>query len=143
MTERRPDLDLYEILGVVPTASAADITRAYRRRVRDLHPDSRPEGAAADPGGLVEVLAAYQVLHDPDHRAEYDATHRPPAPHSGIAIPVRRIRTDESTAGDAWLYPGPVRGPAAAPDPPPRPAEPSPLDLLRLVEALYGRRWWW
>ncbi|GAA4931124.1 DnaJ domain-containing protein [Streptomyces coeruleoprunus] len=38
--DHRPDL--YATLGVAPTASAEQITSAYRRLVRALHPDTRP-----------------------------------------------------------------------------------------------------
>ena len=38
MTHDRPDHDT--VLGVASTASPAEITRAYRRRVRNQHPDT-------------------------------------------------------------------------------------------------------
>jgi hypothetical protein len=50
----------YRVLGVPPTASAADVRRAFRTLVRQLHPDVNP---AARPGGeLSSVVGAYRRL---------------------------------------------------------------------------------
>jgi curved DNA-binding protein CbpA len=49
MANRSPRPDPYEALGLRRDASGADISRAYRRRARELHPDSRPaDSEAAD-----------------------------------------------------------------------------------------------
>jgi curved DNA-binding protein CbpA len=70
---------LYELLGVRPDASAAEITRAYHRRARALHPDARP-GQAGQAARFRELREAYRVLHDPARRAAYDQALRPPEP---------------------------------------------------------------
>ncbi|MEU9499528.1 J domain-containing protein [Streptomyces sp. NPDC048196] len=67
-----PQPDHYAVLGVQPSASARQITTAYRRLVRSLHPDTGPARPAAEQE-LAEVLTAYRVLHDPRSRARYDA----------------------------------------------------------------------
>lgn len=67
-----PQPDHYAVLGVPPSASARQITTAYRRLVRSLHPDTGPTHPAAEQE-LAEVLTAYRVLHDPHSRASYDA----------------------------------------------------------------------
>ncbi len=149
MAQGHPDRDLYEVLGVVPTASPAEITSAYRRRVRDLHPDSRDGDATTDAAGLADVFAAYHVLRDPEQRASYDAgrrhrTGRHPLV-GGVRIPIRYIERDSPPPATTWLRVGPV---GLDPQPPPgsRPApgaarfEP-PSDLLRVIEELF-RRWW-
>lgn len=59
--------DLYEILGVARDASEEDIKRAYRRRARELHPD-----AGGDENEFKELTTAYEVLRNPDARANYD-----------------------------------------------------------------------
>ena len=68
--------DPYALLGVPPTATAREIARAYRRLLRDHHPDTgagRPRGAGPDdPLPLDEVRAAYALLRDPAARAAYD-----------------------------------------------------------------------
>jgi curved DNA-binding protein CbpA len=71
-------VNLYELLGVDASAEAAELARAYRRRLRQLHPDVRHSIATdADrlerPADLAAVQHAYQVLRDPDRRARYDA----------------------------------------------------------------------
>lgn len=61
--------DPYRVLGVAPTATDAEITGAYRKLVRHLHPDT---DGSADPQALEQVLAAYQLLRDPGRRAAHD-----------------------------------------------------------------------
>ena len=62
--------DFYDVLGVSPTASAKDITRAYRRLARELHPDTRTSGG--DDDRFKQVTAAYEVLGNEARRREYD-----------------------------------------------------------------------
>ena len=67
--------DPYALLGVPPTASAQEIARAYRRLLRNHHPDTGTGPHGAGPGdrlALDEVRAAYALLRDPAARAEYD-----------------------------------------------------------------------
>lgn len=64
------ETDFYATLGVAPEATKADITRAYRRLARGLHPDANADPAAED--RFKTVSAAYGVLGDPDKRAAYD-----------------------------------------------------------------------
>jgi curved DNA-binding protein len=61
----------YEILGVPRDASQNDIKRAYRRLAKELHPDRNPGNKAAE-AKFKEVQAAYEVLGDPQRRAQYD-----------------------------------------------------------------------
>ena len=67
--------DYYEILGVPETAPAKDITKAYRKLARELHPDKNPGDTAAEER-FKAVSAAYDVLGDEAKRAEYDEVRR-------------------------------------------------------------------
>lgn len=81
--------DPYLVLGVSPTASQAEITHAYRTRLRAHHPDTRhtPRSSSAD-DDLRRVLAAYNLLRDPARRAVYDQT------ITSAATPDNRRSTD-------------------------------------------------
>lgn len=67
--------DLYEILGVAKDADTEDLKRAYRRRARELHPDQ-----GGDEEGFKELTAAYEVLRNPQARANYDRYGDPRGP---------------------------------------------------------------
>ena len=62
--------DLYEILGVSKDASDSEIKKAFRRRARELHPDVNKAADAEDQ--FKELNEAYDVLSDPNKRAQYD-----------------------------------------------------------------------
>jgi tetratricopeptide (TPR) repeat protein len=63
--------DFYELLGVPPTATAAEIRAAYRQLALRWHPD-RNGGDAAAEEQFKRLNDAYQVLGDPQRRASYD-----------------------------------------------------------------------
>lgn len=61
--------DYYKILGVSRLADEKEIRTAYRRLVRQFHPDAGP-GSSAET--FCAVQDAYDLLIDPDRRSEYD-----------------------------------------------------------------------
>jgi hypothetical protein len=67
--------DFYAVLGVPPTASAKDVTRAFRRCALECHPDTHP-GDAAAASRFLEIVAAHDVLGDEVTRREYDLFRR-------------------------------------------------------------------
>ncbi|KAL0947225.1 hypothetical protein HGRIS_013342 [Hohenbuehelia grisea] len=58
----------YDLLEVPPTASDADLKKAYRKKALRLHPDK-----GGDPELFKEVTHAYEILSDHDKRSVYDA----------------------------------------------------------------------
>ncbi len=74
--------DYYRMLGVDTTATPKEITKAYRKLARDLHPDQNPGDSVAEEK-FKEVAAAYDVLGDEAKRKEYDEV-RAMGPMSGM-----------------------------------------------------------
>jgi molecular chaperone DnaJ len=69
------ETDYYSVLGVPDDASPKDITKAYRKLARELHPDRNPGKPEAEER-FKAVSAAYDVLGDETKRAEYDEVRR-------------------------------------------------------------------
>jgi DnaJ-class molecular chaperone len=72
----------YELLGVAPTASTADIRKAYAALAREKHPDrfTDPAAKAQAQQAFQEITAAFNTLANEKSRREYDATMATPAP---------------------------------------------------------------
>lgn len=113
---RTTPVDLYAVLGLTPSATPAQLRRAYRAMLRQHHPDTRSAGPRRDGDAADQtneaaqavqlVLTAYEVLRDPARRAAYDRLRT----SSGSAIPVRvRVHQAPTTPDTPPIQAGPVR----------------------------------
>jgi len=62
----------YKILGIQPNATAAEIKRAYRNKVKLLHPDASKSNTAKE---FDEVVKAYELLSDVRSRSLFDESY--------------------------------------------------------------------
>lgn len=122
----RPRSDLYDLLGVPSTATAAQIKTAYYEQSFRYHPD-RNAGSAAAAARFAAISEAYRVLGSAALRRKYDR---------GL-LSAEELRDAPRPSG---------RPPAAAPPPPPRaPAArpgpgPLPFDFDAFYRAHYGEQ---
>jgi DnaJ-class molecular chaperone len=63
--------DLYSVLGVAKTATPEDVTKAYRKLAKKLHPDLNPGDKAAEEK-FKKITAAYDIIGDEEKRGRYD-----------------------------------------------------------------------
>lgn len=84
----------YQILGVAPTASPEELSRAYRQLALQHHPDVGGEAAR-----MVDLNRAYEVLGDPlqrrlyDEYLQFDGAMESPASAGDEAVAVPRDQT--------------------------------------------------
>ena len=63
--------DYYEVLGVGKNATPEELKKAYRKLALQYHPDRNPGNKEAEEK-FKEAAEAYDVLHDPKKRQQYD-----------------------------------------------------------------------
>ncbi len=63
--------DYYEVLGVAKNATEDEIKKAYRKLAIKYHPDRNPDDKEAEEK-FKEAAEAYDILHDPQKRQQYD-----------------------------------------------------------------------
>ena len=70
----KTDLDCYRTMQLSPDADPAAVSRAYRLLALRYHPDNLETG---DSEMFLRLSEAYQILSDPQKRANYDLRLRP------------------------------------------------------------------
>ncbi|RMG12223.1 MAG: molecular chaperone DnaJ [Cyanobacteria bacterium J055] len=98
--------DHYETLKVKVTATQAEIKQAYRRLVKEHHPDCRPDLFGHEQ--IARINAAYEVLGDRESRTSYDRQRdlhsqppTPPTPRRSRSQRPTGARADEQI--ERWL----------------------------------------
>jgi curved DNA-binding protein CbpA len=85
--------DYYELLGVAPSASVAEVRQAYARLAREKHPDrfTDPAEKRRAQTAFQDITTAFNTLVNQRSRGEYDQARHKPIP-----------RTPEAVASDAF-----------------------------------------
>jgi curved DNA-binding protein CbpA len=65
--------DLYSTLGISPSATGAEVKKAYIKLAREKHPDVNKSNSAEE---FKRIAHAYDILRDVRKRQEYDALRR-------------------------------------------------------------------
>lgn len=115
-------VDLYQVLGVSPTASHEDIKSAFREQALKFHPDRNPDDPVAE-AKYTALSSAYAILGDEVQRAAYDRMR--PAP--------------EAPAPHGWLVPRPQRpGEQTAETPPTKKKAQKRLDTKSMINSMFA-----
>ena len=121
--------DYYEILQISPTAEPETVHKVYRLLAQRCHPDNKDTGNEAQ---FRQLSDAYQVLSDPERRAQYDV-----APCGAAAVPlaagVQRRAGRERLRGRTADPPDRARGALHAPPDRAGHSGVSPWDLEQLI----------
>ncbi len=88
----------YEVLGVATSVTEDQLRKAFRRALRETHPDT-----GGDPKRFVAVQLAWELIGTPDKRAEFDSG-RTDAPAFTPSSP--RARQDTRPRARSFGHPG-------------------------------------
>ncbi len=112
--------DHYEVLGVPENADAVEIRRAFRGRVKEIHPDVSADKVGANEA-FIRLKEAYTVLSDQERRAQYDASRASTRAYSAGQARARahQAQTGQGRTHQGRTYPGGFREPSGPTYPPP------------------------
>jgi uncharacterized membrane protein YkvA (DUF1232 family) len=65
-------VNYYDVLGIHPKATAAEIKQAYRRKLKEWHPDKNADRIAEAEETTKILNYAYHILGHPERRKQYD-----------------------------------------------------------------------
>lgn len=95
----------YEVLGVDPSASDAELRKAYRRLLRQTHPDT-----GGDPAQFLAVQKAWARLGDAESRRRWDSGNErktnDPGPAQTFTASTRGPTSGSSVRARAYGHPG-------------------------------------
>jgi curved DNA-binding protein CbpA len=96
--------DYYAVLGVSPNSEDIVIRAAYRALMLKYHPDQYTGSKETAESKAKEINAAYEVLSDPERRAQYDnsRTNNSQA-NENIGAELLKTCQDDPSAGLAWI----------------------------------------
>jgi hypothetical protein len=89
------------VLGVAASVSENELRKAFRRALRDTHPDT-----GGDPKRFTAVQAAWERIGSPEKRAEYDAGRGSSPVHQTFSAQGARPRKDTRPRARAYGHPG-------------------------------------
>lgn len=89
----------YEVLGVSPSVTDEELRRAYRRKLRQSHPDVG--GSAAS---FHAVQVAWERIGSPESRAAYDGARYPETSYSGAPTPSSTSARPSSSGMKARMH---------------------------------------
>lgn len=93
--------DYYEILGLDPDATDAEVKQAYRRLAREAHPDRHPDDMAYRHYEMSLINEAYHVLRNPRKRSAYDIEWRR---YYNIRGKMRRSGVEKADFDEQWKH---------------------------------------
>ena len=96
--------DCYSTLGVKPTATDAEIKKAYRKKALQYHPDKNPSVTAEET--FKEISKAYETLNDTEKRRIYDLQQQQPKYSDPATKSTSQQRQQETSFKTSFHSPG-------------------------------------